>query len=149
MICSWPSKERNGDGMTKQDVNVQIMNLPGKQNEIVIENEDGTYTVVIDAQLSNEGRLHAYEHAWKHINNNDFERNNVQHIEVVAHDTQALEEKQFEEKYPNYTRHLRRRRAQRRKRQRDMEKKISFLQENGHDFFGSAEENYLYGRDNI
>ena len=43
--------------MMKPDINVFLMNLPGKKNEVIIENEDGSYTIVIDDQLSQEGKL--------------------------------------------------------------------------------------------
>ena len=67
------------------DIFVHIMNLPGSAEEAVTENEDGTYSIFIDAQLSPEGRRQAYDHALRHINNFDFEKENVQIIEYQAH----------------------------------------------------------------
>ena len=73
------------------DVNVSIIdfkNIPGK--EMVTENEDGSFTILINARLSYEGRLQAYKHAMWHINNDDFqEADDVQKIEYNAHGINA------------------------------------------------------------
>lgn len=71
--------------MMTPDVNVFIVDFPSRGNEMVAENEDGSYTILINARLSNAGQLKAYEHAIKHIANNDFERYDAQQIELVAH----------------------------------------------------------------
>lgn len=52
---------------------------------MVVENEDGSYTILINAKLSYSGRIEAYKHAMNHINNNDFQKENVQEIEFHAH----------------------------------------------------------------
>lgn len=41
-------------------------------NEVVVENEDGGYTVFIDDRLSDEGKRNAYRHALRHIEADDF-----------------------------------------------------------------------------
>ncbi|MCD2493310.1 hypothetical protein LQE92_11865 [Lacrimispora sp. NSJ-141] len=53
---------------------------------MVSENEDGSYTILINARLSDAGRLRAYEHAMKHISDNDFQKEDVQTIEAAAHE---------------------------------------------------------------
>lgn len=53
---------------------------------MVIKNEDGSYTILINARLSDRGRIEAYKHALKHIINDDFEKENVQMIETAAHE---------------------------------------------------------------
>lgn len=78
--------------MMTPDVNVSIIdfkNIPGK--EMVTENEDGSYTVLINARLSYEGQLQAYKHALRHINSNDFQEQeaDVQKIEYNAHGINA------------------------------------------------------------
>ena len=55
------------------DVNVVLLNLPTNTSEAVTENPDGSYTIIINSRLSNERQLKAYEHAIKHIENNDFD----------------------------------------------------------------------------
>lgn len=54
-------------------------------DEAVTVNEDGTYSVFLDPQLSPEARKKRYEHALEHIKSLDFEKENVQEIEVQAH----------------------------------------------------------------
>lgn len=66
------------------DVFVYYVQLPGKINETVSACTGG-YTVLIDPRQSNDGIRRSYLHALKHINNHDFERNNVQEIEAIAH----------------------------------------------------------------
>lgn len=72
--------------MTTPIINCKLMNFPVKGKEMVIPNEDGSYTVLINARLSDAGRMAAYEHALRHIIKNDFEKNDVQEIESNAHD---------------------------------------------------------------
>ena len=71
--------------MITPDVNCKIIDFPVKGKEMVMPNEDGSYTILINARLSQIGRIKAYEHALKHILNDDFEKNDVQEIEKNAH----------------------------------------------------------------
>lgn len=66
-------------------INCKLMDFPVKGKEMVIPNEDGSYTILINARLSDAGRIAAYEHALRHIMKNDFEKMNVQEIENDAH----------------------------------------------------------------
>lgn len=66
-------------------VNCKIIDFPVRGNEMVMPNEDGSYTVLINAKLSHIGRIHAYEHAMQHIMNDDFQKMDVQEIESEAH----------------------------------------------------------------
>lgn len=66
-------------------INCQILDFPVKGNEIVVPNEDGSYTILINAKLSRDGMMKAYQHAIKHIINEDFGKKNVQEIEAEAH----------------------------------------------------------------
>ena len=68
-----------------RDVFVHIVDLCGKVSEAVTENEDGTYTIFIDAQLSPAGQRERYLHAMRHLRSNDFEKADVQTIEYAAH----------------------------------------------------------------
>ncbi len=52
---------------------------------MIIKNEDGSYTILINAKLSDQGRIEAYKHALKHIKNDDFDKMDVQEIEASAH----------------------------------------------------------------
>lgn len=71
--------------MTK-DVNVHLVDFPAPGKEMVVKNEDGSYTVLINARLSDSGQLAAYQHALSHIEEEDFTKDNVQEIEAVAHE---------------------------------------------------------------
>ena len=67
-------------------VNVQILDLKTTcGTELVTPNEDGSYTVLINARMSYEKQRMALLHALGHIFNNDFEKVNVQQIESAAH----------------------------------------------------------------
>lgn len=75
-----------------QDVNVFLYNFPNNGREMVVENEDGSYTILINSKLSDVGREEALRHAIGHIENNDFEKNNVQEIEFDAHNMDMAQE---------------------------------------------------------
>lgn len=66
-------------------VNCKVIDFPNTGKEMVVCNEDGSYTVLINAKLSHIGRLRAYQHAIAHIQHNDFEKYDVQEIEHNAH----------------------------------------------------------------
>ena len=68
------------------DVNIQLMHL-GPVNEVVVENEDGGYTVFIDDRLSDEGKKKAYRHALRHIEADDFAKHgDADQIERETHE---------------------------------------------------------------
>ena len=50
------------------------------QPELVTENEDGSYSVFIDPDLSENERIERFIHAVKHINRNDFQRDTTADI---------------------------------------------------------------------
>ena len=60
-----------------------LVKLPPRIDEMVVPCLSG-YTVYIDETLDTEHRLEAYEHALWHIRNNDFEKYDVQEIEMAA-----------------------------------------------------------------
>lgn len=74
------------------EVNVVLLNLPTKTSEAVTENEDGSYTIIINSRFDREHQLQSYEHAMKHILDGDFdlEDGNVQEIEARQHETAEL-----------------------------------------------------------
>ena len=75
-------------------INCNLIDFPNKGREMVVPNEDGSYTILINARLSDAERMAAYEHAMKHIVGNDFEKENVQEIESVSH-----KDKEYEKEY--------------------------------------------------
>ena len=54
-------------------------------NEAITENEDGSHTIFINNNLSMAKRLKAIQHAMEHIEENDFEKEDVQEIEYERH----------------------------------------------------------------
>lgn len=54
-------------------------------NEAITENEDGSFTIFINNNLCDSKRLKAIKHAIRHITDRDFEKTDVQEIELSAH----------------------------------------------------------------
>ena len=145
--------------MTEPAVNVFLVDFPNSGREMVIPNEDDSYTILINAKLSYESQLKAYEHAMQHILNDDFSKDNVQEIEAVAHErTKSEHADSISEESKTITtldrrwieeriKRLRRERRQIRKKMKEYNEAIQKLQDAGVDFFAKAEHFYLYGRD--
>lgn len=68
-----------------ENINVQILNMDTKIPEQLVKNADDSYTIFLNARLSQESRFRSYCHALKHIRENDFSEDNVQEIETCAH----------------------------------------------------------------
>lgn len=66
------------------DIYVYIVDLPDQVNEMVTPCLDG-YTIYLNAKLSYQERVDAYLHALRHVENNDWEKDDVQKIEKEAH----------------------------------------------------------------
>ena len=71
------------------DIHVYINeDMPSGMDEMVSPNPDGTYTVLINGDLTKEEQTAAFWHAVRHIEHNDFERverYGVQAVEAEAH----------------------------------------------------------------
>lgn len=137
--------------MMTPDVNVQLMNFPAKGKEMVIPNEDGSYTIFLNARLSYEEQLRAYQHALDHIKNQDFQKSDVQEIESAAHKivSSSIVETKSQTKYENRIKQIQRRRrkiqAQLAERQKVIESIQAYLPEDY--FFQIAEYQKPYGDD--
>lgn len=66
-------------------ISYQVILMDMTVNEVVTENEDGSYTIFINSRMNYEKQMKAYLHAMKHINGDDFQKDNVQSIECLAH----------------------------------------------------------------
>lgn len=66
-------------------ISYQVILMDMTINEVVTENEDGSYTIFINSRLNYEQQMKAYLHAMKHITGDDFQKNDVQSIEYLAH----------------------------------------------------------------
>ena len=66
------------------DIFLRLVPLDGP-DEVIMPDPDGNWNIYINAKLSEDARLRAYEHALRHIEGNDWERLSVQEIEAAAH----------------------------------------------------------------
>ena len=66
------------------DVYVYLVDLPVR--EVVMPSDEFSYTVYINARLSDLERQRAFLHALRHIQSGDFEKFDVGQIERVAHE---------------------------------------------------------------
>lgn len=68
------------------DCNVKLIKFPSSSvHEAVTENEDGSITVFLDKNATRESQWKRFQHVMRHLAGNDFEKENVQTIEVNAH----------------------------------------------------------------
>lgn len=66
-------------------ISYQVILMDMTVNEVVTENEDGSYTIFINSRMNYEKQMKAYLHAMKHITGDDFRKEDIQHIEYLAH----------------------------------------------------------------
>ena len=71
------------------DIYTYIVELPTDVHEMVAPCPGG-YTVYLRAGDSYERQREAYRHAITHIMSDDFEKDNVQNIEMMAHRRDAV-----------------------------------------------------------
>jgi hypothetical protein len=132
------------------DVNVVIMDFPTSAKEMVVPNEDGSYTILINARLSNDGQLKAYEHAMKHIENDDFMKTNAQEIEFSAHNVVVPEsaERISGDKFKEELLRIRRHRKKLKKQLAECERDMAFIMSYSNDYEmiqRTEEYRWLYG----
>lgn len=58
--------------MTLDDINVQLVKMPCKIDAAVTANEDGSYTMFVNRNISAEQQKEAVMHELRHINCGDF-----------------------------------------------------------------------------
>lgn len=66
-------------------VTTRLIALPTTIRAYTVLDAEADYTICINSRISYEQQLMAYEHELKHINSNDFEKENIQQIEAEAH----------------------------------------------------------------
>lgn len=72
--------------MTDVDYNIQLIGFPTpKVHEAVTPNEDGSVTIFLDKNMTFEAQQKRFLHAMKHLRENDFEKEDVQAIELKSH----------------------------------------------------------------
>ena len=63
-------------------------NMPYGMPEHIIDNQDGSYTVFLNAKLNYETQREGFQHAVDHVMRKDYEKEDVQQIEMSAHGLQ-------------------------------------------------------------
>jgi len=72
--------------MMIEDINVCVVDFKQtKSREAVCQNEDGSYTILINSRMDRASQIKAYDHAMAHIRGRDFYKLDVQAIEKEAH----------------------------------------------------------------
>ena len=66
------------------DIYVYVVDMPTTAAEMIMPCTGGC-TIYLNAKLSQEERVRAYRHALKHVERNDWEKEDVQQIESEAH----------------------------------------------------------------
>lgn len=67
------------------DIFVYVIDMPTTAAEMIMPCATG-YTIYLNARLSREDQEKAYRHALRHVERNDWEKEDVQTIEKEAHD---------------------------------------------------------------
>lgn len=139
------------------DVNIQLLNFPNYGKEMVVKNEDDSYTILINAKLSHDAQIAAYEHAMRHITQNDFDKQHedVQQIEAVTHQSNTVTTPApVADPVVNVVENIkqpprRRKRRRNRKKEQFAQDRLNFILENFNtiDSFALAEHQWLYGKD--
>ena len=62
-------------------INVQYLDMPCRIHGMIRENEDGSYTVILNSRDSRERNMKAYQHELEHLFRGDFQRDDIQDIE--------------------------------------------------------------------
>jgi hypothetical protein len=63
----------------------KIIKLPYKAKAICVKNDDNSVTIFLNNIFTFEQLQKSYLHEIEHIKNNDFEKTNVNEIELNAH----------------------------------------------------------------
>ena len=71
------------------DIFVYIVDMPTTAAEMIMPCNGG-YTIYLNARLSYQDRVRAYTHALKHVEQNDWNKTNVQEIEAEAHEETSI-----------------------------------------------------------
>ena len=68
-----------------EDIGVHLIDMDTAVHEHVIMNEDGSFSIFINARLNYESQMLAYHHALMHIANDDFYKEDADMIESASH----------------------------------------------------------------
>ena len=68
-----------------RDIGVHIIDMDPMIREHVISNEDGSFSIFLNAKMNKETQIEAYYHALHHIANDDFYKDDADAVEAAAH----------------------------------------------------------------
>ena len=71
--------------MRGHDFNLILVDVDTAIGETICANSDDSYTIFINARLSQSMQKFCFEHALDHVRNNDWEMDDVNEIEAKAH----------------------------------------------------------------
>lgn len=75
-------------GKRMEIIQVILVDMPARMHGLTVRNEDGSYTILINAGLSAETQCKAYDHEIGHINNHDYDQiYDVSKIEWMRHES--------------------------------------------------------------
>ena len=64
-----------------ESIGVYLIDMDTMIEEQVVLNDDGSFSIFINARLNRERQMDAYQHALRHIMNADFEKDCADDIE--------------------------------------------------------------------
>lgn len=74
-----------------ENVNVRYIDLPATVKSYVVNNQDQSYTIVLNSNLNYEQNMKSYLHEMEHISNGDYEKKcSADWIEITAHSAQVF-----------------------------------------------------------
>lgn len=74
-----------------EGVNIEYLeHAPASFHGMVVKDDDGFYTILLDPNDTYEQRLKTVRHELEHILNNDFAKLDVQEIEAAAHGEEEI-----------------------------------------------------------
>ena len=132
------------------EIYVQYYDMPTSIKSFCRANPDGSYTIVINAKLSEESRHARYDHEIRHINGGDFDydkNESVQVIETRAHAPQQeatktvvlMTQEEIQQHINQIRKHRRKLDAQWKRAMKRAEERERL----GHDVFAAHEAWYL------
>lgn len=69
------------NSLLTEDIGVYFLNMDTAVEEQVNLNEDGSFSIFINARISSDRQMIAYQHALEHIMKNDFGKDCADNIE--------------------------------------------------------------------
>ena len=67
-------------------IQVFLVDMPVAVKGLTVKNSDNGFTILINAGLSDQAQIAAYDHEMEHINNNDYDHFcNIDALEALRH----------------------------------------------------------------